>query len=64
MRRGTTPTIRLLTSEDLSVWDRVILLTIETDGTLKCARYSTGASAIAVPNNAWMNLNSTYVSAS
>lgn len=40
------------------------LLTIETDGTLKCARYSTGASAIAVPNNAWMNLNSTYVSAS
>lgn len=39
------------------------LLTIETDGTLKCARYSTGASAIAVPNNAWMNLNATYVSA-
>ena len=40
------------------------LLTIETDGTLKCARYSTGASAIAVPNNAWMNLNATYISAS
>lgn len=39
------------------------LLTIETDGTLKCARYSTGASAIAVPNNAWLNLNVTYVSA-
>ena len=39
------------------------LLTIETDGTLKCARYSTGASAIAVPNNAWMNLNCTYVAA-
>ena len=40
------------------------LLTIETDGTLKCARYSTGASALAVPNNAWMNINATYVSAS
>ena len=40
------------------------LLTIETDGTLKCARYSTGASAAAVPHNAWLNLNSTYVSAS
>lgn len=40
------------------------LLTIETDGTLKCARYSTGASAIAVPNNAWLNINATYVSAS
>lgn len=39
------------------------LLTIETDGTLKCARYSTGASAVAVPNNAWLNLNSTYISA-
>lgn len=39
------------------------LLTIETDGTLKCARYSTGASAIAVPNNAWLNLNCTYVAA-
>lgn len=25
MRRGTTPTIRLLTSEDLSSWDRVIV---------------------------------------
>ena len=30
---------------------------------IKCARYSTGASAIAVPNNAWMNLNATYISA-
>lgn len=40
------------------------LLTIEMDGTLKCARYSTGASAIAVPNNAWLNINATYVSAS
>lgn len=40
------------------------LLTIETDGTLKCARYSTGASALAVPNNAWLNINATYVSAS
>ena len=39
------------------------LLTIETDGTLKCARYSTGASALAVPHNAWLNLNVTYVSA-
>ena len=40
------------------------LLTIEMDGTLKCARYSTGASATAVPNNAWLNINATYVSAS
>lgn len=40
------------------------LLTIETDGTLKCARYSTGASAAAVPNNAWLNINATYVAAS
>lgn len=39
------------------------LLTIETDGTLKCARYSTGASALAVTNNAWLNINATYVSA-
>lgn len=39
------------------------LLTIETDGTLKCGRYSTGASAAAVPNNAWLNINSTYISA-
>lgn len=39
------------------------LLTIETDGTLKCARYSTGASAIAAPDNAWLNINATYVSA-
>lgn len=40
------------------------LLTIETDGTLKCARYSTGASAIAVPDKAWLNINATYVSGS
>lgn len=40
------------------------LLTIETDGTLKCARYSTGASALAVPDKAWLNINATYVSAS
>lgn len=39
------------------------LLTIETDGTLKCARYSTGASATAVANNAWLNINATYVTA-
>lgn len=39
------------------------LLTIETDGTLKCARYSTAATALAVPNNAWLNINATYVSA-
>lgn len=39
------------------------LLTIETDGTLKCARYSTGASALAVANNAWLNINATFVSA-
>lgn len=39
------------------------LLTIETDGTMKCARYSASASAIAVPNNAWLNLNVTYISA-
>ena len=39
------------------------LLTIETDGTLKCARYSTGASATAVPNNAWLNINATFISA-
>lgn len=39
------------------------LLTIETDGTLKCARYSASASAIAVTNNAWLNINATYISA-
>lgn len=39
------------------------LLTIETDGTMKCSRYSTGASATAVANNAWLNINATYVSA-
>lgn len=40
------------------------LLTIETDGTLKCGRYSASASAIAVTNNAWLNINATYISAS
>lgn len=39
------------------------LLTIELDGTLKCGRYSTGAAAAAAPNNAWLNINATYVSA-
>lgn len=39
------------------------LLTIETDGTIKCARYSTAATALAVPNNAWLNINATYISA-
>lgn len=39
------------------------LLTIETDGTLKCARYSTGATATAVTNNAWLNINATFVAA-
>lgn len=39
------------------------MLTIRPDGTLNCARYSTGASAVAVPNNAWLNINATYVSA-
>jgi hypothetical protein len=39
------------------------LLTIATDGTLTCQRYSTGASAVAVPNNAWLNINACYVSA-
>lgn len=39
------------------------MLTIRTDGTINCSRYSTGASAVAVPNNAWLNINATYVSA-
>ena len=39
------------------------LLTIETDGTMKCARYSTAATANAVPNNAWLNINATFVAA-
>lgn len=39
------------------------LLTIETDGTLKCARYSTGSAATAVTNNAWLNINATFVAA-
>ena len=39
------------------------LLTIATDGTLTCQRYSTGSSTAAVPNNAWLNINATYVSA-
>lgn len=38
------------------------LLTIETDGTMKCARYSTGSAAAAVPAKAWLNINATYVS--
>ena len=40
------------------------LLTIATDGTLTCQRYSASASAVAVPNNAWLNINATYISAS
>lgn len=40
------------------------LLTIATDGTLTCQRYSASSSAVAVPNNAWLNINATYVSAS
>ena len=40
------------------------LLTIETDGTLKCSRYSYGSGAQAVPANVWLNINATYVSAS
>ena len=40
------------------------LLTIATDGKLTCQRYSAGTSAIAVPNNAWLNINATYISAS
>lgn len=40
------------------------MLTIRTDGTINCSRYSTGASAIAVANGAWLNINATYVSAS
>lgn len=39
------------------------LLTIERDGTLKCGRYSTGATATAVTNNAWLNINATFVAA-
>lgn len=39
------------------------LLTIGTDGTLTCQRYSASASATAVPNNAWLNINATYMSA-
>ena len=40
------------------------MLTIKTDGTINCSRYSASTSAIAVPNNAWLNINATYVSAS
>lgn len=40
------------------------LLQIQTDGTMSCQRYSASASAIAVTNNAWLNINATYVSAS
>lgn len=39
------------------------MLTIRPDGTINCSRYSTGASAIAVPDNAWLNINATYISA-
>ena len=39
------------------------MLTIRTDGTMNCSRYSAGSSAVAVPNNAWLNINATYVSA-
>ena len=39
------------------------LLQIATDGKLTCSRYSAGTSAIAVPNNAWLNINATYISA-
>jgi hypothetical protein len=40
------------------------MLTIRTDGTINCSRYSVGSSAVAVPNNAWLNINATYISAS
>lgn len=40
------------------------MLTIKPDGTINCSRYSAGASAVAVPNNAWLNINATYISAS
>lgn len=40
------------------------MLTIRPDGTLNCSRYSAGTSAVAVPNNAWLNINATYISAS
>ena len=40
------------------------MMTIRTDGTINCSRYSAGASAVAVPNNAWLNINATYISAS
>ncbi|MBP3890985.1 MAG: hypothetical protein J6D29_02310 [Solobacterium sp.] len=40
------------------------LLQIQTDGTMSCQRYSASASAIAVTNNAWLNINATYISAS
>lgn len=39
------------------------MLTVRPDGTLNCSRYSTGSSAVAVPNNAWLNVNATYISA-
>lgn len=40
------------------------MLTIRTDGTMNCSRYSVGSSAVAVANNAWLNINATYISAS
>lgn len=39
------------------------LLTIETDGTMKCSRYSGTTTAVAVTNNAWLNINATYITA-
>lgn len=40
------------------------MLTIRPDGTINCSRYSTGASALAVTDGAWLNINATFVSAS
>ena len=39
------------------------LLNIKTDGTMTCSRYANGSSAIAVPANAWLNINAVYISA-
>lgn len=40
------------------------LLTIRTDGTINVSRYSATATNTAVPANAWLNINATYISAS
>lgn len=40
------------------------LLTIRTDGTINASRYSATATNTAVPANAWLNINATYISAS